>query len=504
MNILRGRQRGSRGSEGSTAKRKSLFSAWLPSLLLLPASASLKKSQAGTRQTAQHGPSVHASTAPTAADPQGEAFAAAARQPGRQTEDQSTKAPKLLLECPDSKCVSPSEDNGSIGLLGSANSSQAAALRPLRFADAAATFLPPQDGLTTREEKELLLPVTANGGFFFRASRAGGWWLLPLYLCTSCGKCQCSSSLPLDVSGTASVPRVVMHVEDAGKGGGEEAGGRQPSEVTSDRRDLPFLPTAAESGEAPANVKWLLDLAVRLLFCSCWSDTQQKASPPDEFVSLEIQRNFKYEGLGEERGRQLTQEPANSKTAPPVHEDVLLQRQQEGSSSSSGAAGRGLVIREGQRSSKQRHAAAASQQQSPPAQQTETNGTPGMQLSSSQERHSSKQSCSCRSWLFGLFSSQSEGSAASQSRMQQQQTAPMSSLWVASWNTTPDTDRRLSGYPAKIHCRSLRRIKDESRQIWMEYQEVTLDDNSKRRQWVDVGHEDGCSSGGQMSSGSVY
>ncbi|CDJ29850.1 uncharacterized protein EMH_0024910 [Eimeria mitis] len=33
-------------------------------------------------------------------------------------------------------------------------------------------------------------------------------------------------------------------------------------------------------------------------------------------------------------------------------------------------------------------------------------------------------------------------------------------------------------------CRRLRRVKDEARQVWMEYQEVTLLDNSRRFQWV--------------------
>ncbi|CDJ48681.1 hypothetical protein, conserved [Eimeria brunetti] len=35
-------------------------------------------------------------------------------------------------------------------------------------------------------------------------------------------------------------------------------------------------------------------------------------------------------------------------------------------------------------------------------------------------------------------------------------------------------------------CRKLRRVKDEGRQVWMEYQEVTLHDNSKRFQWVEL------------------
>ncbi|CDI85655.1 hypothetical protein, conserved [Eimeria praecox] len=35
-------------------------------------------------------------------------------------------------------------------------------------------------------------------------------------------------------------------------------------------------------------------------------------------------------------------------------------------------------------------------------------------------------------------------------------------------------------------CRSLRRVKDEGRQVWMEYQEVTLLDNSRRFQWVEL------------------
>ncbi|KAL8438493.1 hypothetical protein ACSSS7_000128 [Eimeria intestinalis] len=38
-------------------------------------------------------------------------------------------------------------------------------------------------------------------------------------------------------------------------------------------------------------------------------------------------------------------------------------------------------------------------------------------------------------------------------------------------------------------AKCLRRLRDEQRQTWMEYQEVIMEDNSKRRQWVDVGDE---------------
>ncbi|CDI81315.1 hypothetical protein, conserved [Eimeria acervulina] len=70
-----------------------------------------------------------------------------------------------------------------------------------------------------------------------------------------------------------------------------------------------------------------------------------------------------------------------------------------------------------------------------------------------------------------------EGSADSR---EDENAAAVNSLQRTLWS---DTNLQLA---CGTRCRSLRRVKDEGRQVWMEYQEVTLRDNSKRFQWVEL------------------
>lgn len=71
-----------------------------------------------------------------------------------------------------------------------------------------------------------------------------------------------------------------------------------------------------------------------------------------------------------------------------------------------------------------------------------------------------------------------EGLQGPEQSQENEDTAALESCKGTMWS---DTNLQLV---CGTRCRSLRRVKDEGRQVWMEYQEVTLLDNSRRFQWV--------------------
>ncbi|CDJ60383.1 hypothetical protein, conserved [Eimeria maxima] len=73
-----------------------------------------------------------------------------------------------------------------------------------------------------------------------------------------------------------------------------------------------------------------------------------------------------------------------------------------------------------------------------------------------------------------------EGLQGPEQSQENEDTAALESCKGTMWS---DTNLQLV---CGTRCRSLRRVKDEGRQVWMEYQEVTLLDNSRRFQWVEL------------------
>ncbi|KAL8442910.1 hypothetical protein Emag_006195 [Eimeria magna] len=93
--------------------------------------------------------------------------------------------------------------------------------------------------------------------------------------------------------------------------------------------------------------------------------------------------------------------------------------------------------------------------------------------------------------LLSCFSLKGRGKAPLSLWPSGRATPSLSSSWAHSPRLEAWDRHRATGVAWAPRAKCLRRLRDEQRQTWMEYQEIIMEDNSKRRQWVDVGDEGG-------------
>ncbi|KAL8452071.1 hypothetical protein Emed_001612 [Eimeria media] len=123
-----------------------------------------------------------------------------------------------------------------------------------------------------------------------------------------------------------------------------------------------------------------------------------------------------------------------------------------------------------------------------------------------QEDSPAPEASACCPWvLVSCFSLDGrEKNAPLSSRSSGRSARGLSSSWVHLPHLEAWGRHRATGVVRAPRAKCLRRLRDEQRQTWMEYQEVIMEDNSKRRQWVDVGDQGGeDGEAGRLTPGSL-